>query len=61
VRALDAGTLSLSRLARILKGADLTALTDPIAKQAQLAKMEAELEAAKQPKHPPRKRRGHGY
>lgn len=56
VRALDAGTLSLSRLTRILQGADLTTLTDPIAKAEQLAKMEAERVAAK-PAHPIRRRR----
>lgn len=53
VRALDAGTLSLTRLVRLTSGADLTSLTDPLSKRESLAKMEAELAA----KPPPRRLR----
>jgi hypothetical protein len=44
VRALDAGTLSPTRLARLVVGADISVLTEPAAKQAELARLSAELE-----------------
>lgn len=49
VRALDAGTLTLTRFVRLIEGANLDSLTAPLSKAAALAKMEDEL-AAKTPR-----------